>query len=121
MTRRRNRPASRAQVEAAASLKRWETWVDELARHALDQFEYEALLLHRSMMDEELILAGSDNLDRVCDEIDARFEELTIDDPGSPFLPGGSRQTVPDSQKAGGWWSRVPANPDHRAYTFGES
>ncbi len=86
----------------------WERWVDELERHALDHFEYEAMLMCRDGVVEELELAGIQALfDRV-DELDARFQAVTVDDHESPFAARG----------VGWWWRRLPANEDSRRYTL---
>jgi hypothetical protein len=57
-------------------VSRWSRWVDEVTAHPLDRFEYEGLLECRDRIAEGLGLIPSD--DGRLDEIDARFEDLTV-------------------------------------------
>lgn len=100
------------------SLDRWERWIDELEHHPLDRYEYEGLLLHREVMADELEIVGDPELFRRADELDSRFDALTIDAPDSPFAPGSNLSTVSDRQKQGRWWTRLPASVESRDYTL---
>jgi len=56
----------------AALLRRWAAWLEELEAHPLDSCEYEALLLHREVLHEELEIAGDEASLAEADALDAR-------------------------------------------------
>lgn len=101
---------------AAASLDRWEQWIEELEDHPLDFFEYEALLLHREGLDDELEVVGDDEMFSRADELDSRFDLLTVEVSDSPFARGSEVGSVDDRERKGGWRVRLPASAESREY-----
>jgi len=92
-------------------LDRWTGWVEELEDHPLDSFEYEAALECRGDLGDALVLAGDDCLWDQADEIDIRFQAITVEDLNSPFA-GAVR---------GEWWRRrLPRSDEYRAYLAGD-
>lgn len=98
---------------ASASLDRWEQWIDELEDHPLDFFEYEALLLHREGLDDELEVAGDAEAFSRADELDSRFDLLTVEVSDSPFAQGSDGRA-----KQGRWWTRLAASAESRDYAL---
>ena len=88
---------------------RWATWVQELADHPLDQFEYLGLLSHRDSIATWLEVHGDGQIRDTVDEIDADFERLTEED--YRYYERFSAQAGP-----GWWWRRVPADPEALSY-----
>lgn len=101
-----------------ASLQRWAVWLDELEAHPLDFYEYEALLLHREVMQDELEIVGEQASFAEADALDARFDELTVAVGDSPFAAGSGAGSIRDDLRRGRWWSRLPADAESRSYTL---
>jgi hypothetical protein len=113
------RPQRAPQRPAAVtvSLRRWAVWLDELAAHPLDFYEYEGLLLHREVLQDELEIAGDEASFVEADALDARFDELTVAVRDSPFAAGSGAGSIRDDRRRGRWWSRLPADAESRSYT----
>jgi hypothetical protein len=115
--RRLQRPRQRL-ATVRASLRRWADWLDELEAHPLDFYEYEGLLLHREVLQDELEIAGDEASYAEADALDARFDELTVIVRDSPFAAGSDVGSIRDDRRKGGWWSRLPADAASRSYTL---
>jgi hypothetical protein len=88
------------------AVSEWSRWVEELADHPLDEFEYEALLQIRDVVADQLQISGSVRARSSVDEADAEFERITQGLDGSGGRSASRR-----------WWrDRVPTNPRWRAY-----
>jgi hypothetical protein len=94
-----------------AALEQWERWIAELERHPLDRFEYEAALGAREDLHDLLEIAGDEELWKEADVVDARFVDLTTENPGAAGA----------ASDEGWWWRRVPADPGYRRYMCSES
>jgi hypothetical protein len=105
-------------VVARASLDRYEEWIARLETGPLDFYEYEAMLLHRERLADELELAGRDDFFVRVDELDARLEDMTEEVASSPFAPGSGEGSTGDALRQGWWWQRLPTDPESRAYTL---
>lgn len=114
---RRQRPPQRP-AALTASLRRWATWLEELEAHPLDFCEYEALLLHREVLLDELEIAGDEASFAEADAVDARFDELTVAVLDSPFGAGSGVGSIRGELRRGRWWSRLPADAQSRSYTL---
>ena len=106
-------------TEARAEVLRWAEWIDSLEDGPLDPFEYEALLLHRMCLTEDIEIAGVQDLFAVVDAIDARFDALTVAVDHSPFAADGPGGTIPHRNRVGRWWRHVPRDPISRSYALG--
>jgi hypothetical protein len=110
---RPQRPAT-----VTAPLRRWAGWLDELEAHPLDFYEYEALLLHREVLQDELEIAGDEASFAEADALDARFDELTVVVLDSPFAAGSGEGSIRGELRRGRWWSRLPADAQSLSYTL---
>ncbi len=106
-------------TEARAEVLRWAEWIDSLENGPLDPFEFEALLLHRMCLTEDIEIAGVQELFAEVDAIDARFDALTFAVDHSPFAADGPGGTIPHRNRVGRWWRHLPRDPNSRSYALG--
>ena len=81
----------------------------ELEDHPLDQSEFLAALQTRDLVQELLVLRGSDPFEDAVDEIDAHFDDLTVEN--ARFC-----ERFKEQAGSGWWWMRLPKNPSAQAY-----
>ena len=89
----------------------WAAWVEELEDHPLDQFEYLGALECRDGFQDFLASSGDTRTADLADEIDARFQDVTIED--SRFADHFESQVG-----TGWWWLRLPKSQEAQAYIF---
>lgn len=101
-----------AHSEAVDAVALWDRWVSELEDHPLDMFEYEAMLGCRDEVAECIEIAGPSRLWDLCDAIDVRFREVTVESDASPVRA--------QATSTGWWWLRLPASDDALRYLLSD-